>query len=180
MKIAAIVGSNREDSYNKKLALYMQDRYKESMDMDFVAIDTFPLYNQDEEHRPPSPVQTAYEKITSSDGVLIVTPEYNHSIPAVLKNAIDWFSRTGNPLTAKPVMIAGASQGPLGTIRSQLHLRQILNSPGMSARVLPQNEIFVGSVQHKIDDEGRLTDQATVDFIDNVVENFKTWVHQNS
>ncbi|KGP71753.1 NADPH-dependent FMN reductase [Pontibacillus yanchengensis] len=180
MKIAAIVGSNREDSYNKKVATFIQDRYRDSMDIELINIRDFPLYNQDEEEVPPETVQSAVEQIQNSDGLLFVTPEYNHSIPAVLKNAIDWFSRSGRPTAGKPTMIAGASQGALGTVRSQLHLRQILNAPGVSAKVLPQNEIFLGTIQDKFDNNGNLTDRATIDFIDNVVTNFKEWINQVS
>lgn len=89
-----------------------------------------------------------------ADAVLWVTPEYNYSIPSVLKNAIDWLSRGEKVLVGKPSWIVGASMGTLGTVRAQEHLRDILFSPGVSSPLLPGNEVYVGTVHEKIDDSG--------------------------
>src|SRR5690606_31006949 len=107
------------------------------------------------------------EKIKLSDGILFATPEYNASIPGLLKNAIDWFSRVEKVMVGKPAMIIGASQGALGTVKAQLQLRQILNAPGVSTLTLPGNEVYVGSVHEKIKD-GKLIDEPTIEFIDSV------------
>ncbi|PKR83008.1 NADPH-dependent FMN reductase [Heyndrickxia camelliae] len=177
-KIVALVGSNRKESYNKKLALYMQNRYQDKLDIEILPIDELPMYNQDDELDPPAIVNEIKGKVKESDGVLIVTPEYNHSIPAVLKNAIDWFSRVDRVMVNKPVMIAGGSGGVLGTVRAQMHLRQIMNSPGVSALTLPGNEVFIGAIQSKIDETGKLVDEATIQFIDSVVDNYIHWIEQ--
>ncbi|MBS4174720.1 NADPH-dependent FMN reductase [Bacillus sp. FJAT-49736] len=178
MKIVALVGSNRKESYNKKLAVYMQERYKGKLDIEILPIEQLPMYNQDDELNPADIVKDIKGKVLESDGILIVTPEYNHSIPAVLKNAIDWFSRVERVMVHKPVMIAGGSGGVLGTVRAQMHLRQIMNSPGVSALTLPGNEVFIGAIQSKLDETGKLVDEATIQFLDKVVENFIDWIKQ--
>ncbi|SHE93640.1 NAD(P)H-dependent FMN reductase [Seinonella peptonophila] len=177
MKIVALVGSNRSDSYNKKLALFMKERYQAKLSIELVPIDQLPIYNQDDELNPPDIVKLVKAQIADSDGVLMLTPEYNHSISAVLKNALDWCSRVEQVLVNKPTMVAGASMGLHGTVRAQMHLRDILNSPGVSALVLPGNEIFVGVVHEKIDEAGQLIDQPTIEFIDQVVDRFIKWIH---
>ncbi|MBM7600349.1 NAD(P)H-dependent FMN reductase [Virgibacillus halotolerans] len=176
MKIVAMVGSVRKDSYNKKLANFMQDRYKETVEIEQLPIDQLPFFNEDEEFSPPAIVKEVKEKILNSDGVLFVTPEYNHSVPGVLKNAIDWLSRVDKVMVKKPIMIVGASKSLLGTARAQMHLRQILNSPGLSALTLPGNEVFVGVSHDKIDENGVLTDEPTIQFIDTVIDNFINWI----
>src|SRR5690554_1307722 len=111
MKITVIIGSNRKESYNRKLALFMQERYKNLASFDIVPIELLPMYNQDEELNPPAIVKEIKKVVMASDAVLIVTPEYNHSIPGMLKNALDWFSREGKAMANKPVTIAGCSAG---------------------------------------------------------------------
>ena len=180
MKIAALVGSNRKDSINKKLALYMQNRYKAKVEIEILPIEKLPMYNQDDELTPPEIVTEIKKKVADSDGVLFVTPEYNHSIPAFLKNAIDWFSRVDKVMAGKPVMIAGCSPGVLGTARAQMHLRQILNSPGISALTLPGNEVFIGAVHEKLDESGSLVHEPTVQFIDTVMDNYINWIKKQS
>ncbi|PRO67242.1 NADPH-dependent FMN reductase [Alkalicoccus urumqiensis] len=172
MKIAALVGSKREDSYNHRIALFMQERYRDQLDIDIKDIASLPHFDQDDEENPPEVVQQFKKEIREADGILIVTPEYNHSVPGMLKNALDWCSRVDKVMTGKPVLIAGASPGFLGTVRCQVHLRQILAAPGMAAKVLPGNEVFIGAVHQKMDDEGSITDTGTVEFLDMVVGNY--------
>ncbi|MET3698590.1 NAD(P)H-dependent FMN reductase [Bacillus oleivorans] len=178
MKIAAMVGSNRKDSYNKKIAKYIQKRYADQIEVEILPIDQLPMYNQDDELDPPAVVKDLRERILNSDGLLFVTPEYNHSIPGLLKNVIDWFSRVEKVMVKKPAMIVGASGGVLGTARAQMHLRQILNSPGVSALTLPGNEVFIGVVQEKVDESGQLIHEPTVQFLDQVVANFIDWIEK--
>jgi chromate reductase, NAD(P)H dehydrogenase (quinone) len=180
VKIAALVGSNRKDSFNKKIALYMQKRYRAIVEIEILPIEKLPMYNQDDELTPPEIVTEIKKKVADSDGVLFVTPEYNHSIPAFLKNAIDWFSRVDKVMADKPVMIVGGSPGVLGTARAQMHLRQILNSPGISALTLPGNEVFIGAVHEKLDESGSLVHEPTVQFIDTVVDNYINWTKKQS
>ncbi|RWZ52388.1 NAD(P)H-dependent oxidoreductase [Halobacillus fulvus] len=172
MKIATIVGSIRKDSYNMKLAQYMQKRYENDVAFEIIPIHDLDHYDQDVEEDAPESIQAFKARLTDADAFLIVTPEFNHSIPGVLKNALDWLSRGEKEMEGKPTFIAGAATGALGTVRAQMHLRQILNAPGMGANVLPGNEILIGRVQHKIDEKGNLTDEATVEFIDGVIKQF--------
>lgn len=178
MKIAIIVGSTQKESVNKKLAAFIQSRYAERADMEILPIEQLPMYNQDEELDPPAIVKEIKQKVKESDGVMMITPEYNHSVPGVLKNAIDWFSRVDRVMVKKPVMIAGASPGVLGTARAQMHLRQILNSPGIAAFVMPGNEVFISTSHQKIDQDGNVTDEATVQFLDTVMKNFIEWIEK--
>lgn len=178
MKIVAMVGSNRKESYNMKLVRYMKERYVNEVEIEILPIHELPFYNQDDELNPPELVKILREKIKESDGILFATPEYNASIPAVLKNAIDWFSRVELVLVDKPTMIVGASMGVLGSVKAQLQLRQILNANNVSTRTLPGNEVYVGSVHQKIDETGKLTDEPTIEFIDNVMNNFIEWVEK--
>ena len=114
-----------------------------------------------------------------SDAVLFAVPEYNYSIPGALKNAIDWFSRGGDlTIKDKPAFMIGASMGVLGTVRAQMHLKDILANPKLSPILLPGNEVYIGSIQEKINDDGELTDQSTIDFLDVVVDNFVAFYEQ--
>lgn len=175
MKVVAIVGSISEQSKNKKLAEFMQKRFKDKLDIEIMLLNDMPMYNEDIELNPPAVVDEMRKQIRESEGLLILTPEYNHSIPGVLKNALDWFSRVERVMLNKPTMIVGASMGALGTVKAQLHLREILNSGGVGAITLPRNEVFIGSIQDKVDEEGYLNDESTIQFLDTVVDQFIDW-----
>lgn len=178
MKIIAIVGSISKDSNNKKLVQFMKERYKEKLDIEILPIEKLPMYNEDIENDAPEVVRELREQIRKSDGILFATPEYNHSIPGVLKNAIDWFSRVDKVMIDKPSFIVGVSMGNLGTVKAQIHLRQILNSGGVATINLPGNEVFIGTIQDKIDENGNLIDEGTIKYLDLVVENFINWVEK--
>ncbi|ALO05213.1 NAD(P)H-dependent oxidoreductase [Lactiplantibacillus paraplantarum] len=178
MKIIALVGSIRRSSYNRKLATFVQQRYVEQMDVTIPDLGALPFYDQDIELEAPADVQAFKQTIMDADGVIFVTPEYNHSIPGVLGNAIDWLSRVERPLTGKPVMILGATLGPLGTVRAQSHLRQILDSPGVAARVLPGDEFLLSTVQNKMNIAGDITDSKSVEWLDHCVADYLKFAHQ--
>lgn len=178
MKIVAIAGSNGKNSNNKKLINFMKKRYEGKLDMEILDIGEIPMYNQDNELNPPHIVKEFRAKIKSSDGILISTPEYNHSIPAVLKNALDWFSRVEQVMIGKPAMVVGVSMGNLGTVKAQIHLRQILNSGGIGTLTLPGNEVFIGTIQDKIDESGNLIDEGTIKYLDETVDNFIKWIEK--
>lgn len=178
MKIVAFVGSTRKNSYNLKLAQYVQKKYKDQLDIEILNLKEIPFYDQDMETNPPAAVKDLTHKVAEADAVLWVTPEYNYSIPGVLKNAIDWLSRSERVLVGKPSWIMGASMGVLGTVRAQQHLRDILFSPGVSSPLLPGNEVYVGLVHEKMDEEGNLNHEATELFLDVVVNNFVKWMKQ--
>lgn len=179
MKIVAIVGSLRKESYNMQLANTMLERYAGKMDIEIVDIRSLPHFDQDEENNPPQTVVDFKKKIAESQGVMIITPEYGWSIPGVLKNAIDWASRVDKVFTGKPVLIAGVTLGMLGTVRAQLHLREILASPGLQAKLLPPggNEILINLAPQKFDaSTGRLVDAPTLSFLDSVIDKFIAFV----
>lgn len=179
MKIVAIVGSIRKDSYNKQLAYTIQERYVNKFDLEILDLGELPFYNQDIENDPPESVRDFKKKIKDADGVIIVTPEYNWSIPGVLKNALDWLSRVDKVLIGKPVMTAGATMGIMGTIRAQLHIRQILT--GLQVTLFPPagNEILISQAHTKFDEEtGRLADEGTLTFMDGVIERFAAFVSE--
>ncbi|WP_342540673.1 NAD(P)H-dependent oxidoreductase [Heyndrickxia sp. FSL K6-6286] len=178
MKIVAIVGSIRKESYNLKLAKYIQTRYAERFELEILNIKDLPHYDQDIEMNPPEVVTEFKGKVAEADAVLWVTPEFNYSIPGVLKNAIDWLSRVEKVMIGKPSWIMGATMGALGTVRAQQHLRDILFCPGVGSPLLPGNEVYVGAVHEKIDESGNLTHEPTVKFIDLVVDNFINWMNQ--
>src|SRR4051794_33952035 len=175
MKIVAIVGSIREDSYNLKLAKFIQKQYQERLDLDILNLREIPFYNQDIENEPPVAVKEFKSKVAAADAVLWVTPEYNGTVPGVLVNAIDWLSRVDKVMIGKPSWIMGTSMGNLGTVKAQLHLRDILFSPGISSPLLPGNEVYVGAVHEKFDEAGNLTHEPTVQFLNSVVDNFINW-----
>ncbi|MBX6351900.1 MAG: NAD(P)H-dependent oxidoreductase [Thermoflavifilum sp.] len=177
MRLATLVGSLRRDSLNMKLARWMQARYHDKLEMEILPIGDLPFYNTDQELDPPPVVREFKRKVKDADAVLIVTPEYNWSIPGVLKNAIDWLSRVEKVMNGKPALIAGVSNGMMGTIRAQLHLREVLASPGVGARLFPPggNEILITFGDQKFDAAGQLNDEATVAFIDGVIDKFIDW-----
>jgi len=172
IKVKAIIGSTSSTSFNLKVVEYMKNRYADQLDITPVLINDLETFSIDIENSPPENVQKFKADVKDSDAVLFAVPEYNYSIPGALKNAIDWFSRGDLTLQNKPTFIIGASIGALGTVRAQMHLKDILMNPALAPNVLPGNEVYIGAVHEKLDENGQLTDQATIDFLDNVVNNF--------
>lgn len=178
MKVVAIVGSIRKDSYNLQLAKHVQKRYAEKFEVEILDLAPLPMYNQDTELDAPQEVLDFKAKVKAADAVLWVTPEYNSSIPGVLGNAIDWLSRVDKVMNGKPSIIMGSSMGILGSVKAQMHLRDILFAGGLNSPVLGANEVYVGAVHEKFDAEGNLTDEATIAFLDSVIANFQDWMKQ--
>jgi chromate reductase, NAD(P)H dehydrogenase (quinone) len=175
MKIRVIVGSISKKSNNMKIAKFIVNRYKEKFDIKILDISGMPMYNEDIELEPNQIVLDVKKEAKEADGIIFVTPEYNYSIPGVLKNTLDWFSRVSRPIAGKPTMMLGASIGSLGTVRSQNHLRQVLNSMGVGAINLPGNEVYISKVEDKFDKDGILIDKSTIEYIDKTIENFVEW-----
>ncbi|MGG1397719.1 NADPH-dependent FMN reductase [Bacillus salipaludis] len=180
MKVAAIVGSIRKESYNIKLASYIQNRYKLFFQLEVLNIRELPFYDQDIEDAPPQSVIDFKAKVAAADAVLWVTPEYNSTIPGVMVNAIDWLSRVDRIMIGKPSWIIGSSMGLLGSVKGQGHLRDILFASGISSPLLPGNEVYIGLVHEKFDGKGELTDEPTIQYLDLVVENFVKWMKEQS
>lgn len=178
MKVAIIVGSLRKNSYNKALANHIKERYGDRLDFETLDIGELPFFNEDIELSPPEIVIELRRQIREADAVLIVSPEYNYSVPGVLKNALDWFSRVERVMLNKPSMVMGTSTGRFGTVRGQNHLRQILNSSGIGAINLPGNEVQIANVSGKIDEKGKLIDESTIKLLDRRIDSFIKWIEK--
>ncbi len=176
MNIVAISGSLRKDSFNTALLRAMQKLAPEGMEIKIADIGDLPLYNSDAEAAFPAAAQALKDAIETADGVIIATPEYNRSIPGVLKNAIDWASRPWgkNSFAGKPVITAGVSSGKIGTAVAQSHLRQIMNY--LDARVIGQPEIYLGPAQGVFDSEGNITDESVKELLAKALETLKNRV----
>lgn len=161
VKILGFAGSLRKNSYNRALLRAALELLPEGAELEIFDLEGIPLFNEDLETNVPARVTEFKARIREADAILIATPEYNYSMPAPLKNALDWASRPvgDNSWEKKPLGIMGASMGRFGTARSQYHLRQtcvILNM-----QVLNQPEVMVGPAQQAIDEKGALTDERT-------------------
>lgn len=165
MKILAIPGSLRKHSCNHGLLKAATQLAPEGCSIDIFDLIEIPLYNQDLENPLPPAVVALKEKVRAADALLIATPEYNYSIPGVLKNALDWGSRPygDNVWDNKPLAILGATAGMQGTSRAQYHLRQICVI--LNLRPLNRPELLVSSARDKFDDQGNLTDPKVRDKI---------------
>ena len=161
ISILGMAGSLRKDSFNKALLQVAAELVPEGARLEVFDLDGIPPYNQDLDSQPPDRVKEFKERIKAADAILIVTPEYNYSIPGVLKNAIDFASRPygDNAWNGKPVAVMGASIGMLGTARAQYHLRQSFVFLNMYP--INQPEVMVPFVEQKVDQNGRLTDDKT-------------------
>ncbi|HEY0931298.1 MAG TPA: NADPH-dependent FMN reductase [Gemmatimonas sp.] len=178
--VCAIAGSLRQASYNRALLRAAQELAPAGMEIRiFDRVGELPLFDQDlEVQGDPEPVVAMRQAIAEADALLIATPEYNHGVPGVLKNAIDWASRPprGAVLAGKPTAILGASPGVTGTARAQSQLRQSLvftDTP-----VLPQPEILVYRAHEKFDAAGRLTDEKTREFVGKLLSGLASWTRR--
>ena len=165
VRVMAISGSARRDSYNTALLREAVGLASRSMRIDLYDLSAIPPYDDDVRRQGYPPAVAAFrEAIRASDALLIATPEYNRSVPGMLKNAIDWASRRPDqPFQGKPIAIMGVSDGALGAAFANHHLRQIFVY--MDARLVNGPEVMVGGAKNKFDEAGRLVDQATRDFV---------------
>jgi chromate reductase len=177
--VLGFAGSLRKQSHNVAVLRAAGDLMPAGMSLELYDLASLPFYNQDEDgERMPDSVREFKRKIADADALLIATPEYNHSIPGVLKNALDWASRPSGtaPTNGKPAAILGASPGGFGAVRAQLHLRQILAS--MNVFVLPRPEVAIPFVGQKLDEEGHVTDEQTREFLRAHMIAFASWVRR--
>jgi chromate reductase, NAD(P)H dehydrogenase (quinone) len=178
--VCGIAGSLREASYNRALLRAARELAPEGLEIRiFDRMAEIPLFSQDrEDEGDPEPVQALKRAIGDAHALLIATPEYNHGVPGVLKNAIDWASRPAKDpvLGGKPTAIFGASPGITGTARAQSQLRQSLIFTGTP--VLPQPEILVYRAREKFDDDGRLTDERTREFVAKLLRGLADWTRR--
>ena len=168
--ILGIAGSLREGSYNRSALRAAQALVPEGATIETFDIKGLPGFSQDEEANPPAQVVELKQRIRAADAILLVTPEYNYSVPGVLKNAIDWASRPygDSAWTKKPVAVMGASVGTLGTGRAQYHLRQMFVFLNMYA--VNQPEVMISHAHKHFDDQGNLTDEVAKKLIRQLLE----------
>jgi chromate reductase, NAD(P)H dehydrogenase (quinone) len=166
----AFSGSLRKDSHNTNLLRALQEVAGDSAHIEICDISTLPLFDQDREVSFPSEAQALKDKVLASDGIIFATPEYNRSIPGVLKNAIDWISRPWgqNSFAGKPVLILGASIASTSAALAQYHLKQIMLY--LDARVVGQPEFFMGPAAEKFDAAGKLVDNGTRQHLSQALE----------
>lgn len=175
MNVLGIAGSLRKGSFNRAALRAAQGLAPAGMTIESAEIGDIPLYNEDVRAAGlPVAVERFRAQVAAADALLFVTPEYNFSIPGVLKNAIDWASRPPNqPFNEKPVAIMGASPGAIGTARAQYDLRRMLG--GLNAFVMNKPEVFIGQAGTKFDDAGNLTDAATGEHMQKQLEALAAW-----
>lgn len=176
--VAVFVGSLRKDSLNRKLANAMIAMAPQSLKMEIVEIGNLPLYNQDFDPDPPLPAREFKQRVQAADALLFVTPEYNRSMPGVLKNAIDVASRPygQNAWEGKPGAVITLSPGAIGGFGANHHLRQsmvFLNVP-----MMPQPESYIGHAANLFDDKGDITNDATRAFVQTFLQAFSEWVER--
>ncbi len=176
VKILGFAGSLRKRSFNKMLLSAAKDLIPEDVEFEVFDLEGIPPFNQDLENDPHPKVKEFKEKVKMADGLLIATPEYNYSVPGVLKNALDAASRPygTSPFEGKPVAIMGASIGMLGTARAQYHLRQTMVF--FNAYPLNRPEIMVPFAENKFDADGKLTDEKTREKVGELVVELVKWI----
>lgn len=176
--VAGIAGSLRRGSYNRALIESCRELVPERLSLEVLEIGEIPLYNADldTDERRPDAVKRLKTALDRADAVLIASPEYNYGVPGVMKNVLDWASRPGfdSPFFRKPTGIMGAARGRSGTMRGQEQLK--LHLLGMAALVFPHPGVAVATAGDRFDDEGRLTDTTTRDFLSNYLSDFCSWL----
>lgn len=172
LRVLAISGSLRKESYNRK-ALQIAKKFATEFGAEVSEVDlkeiNLPIYNQDiQDQGLPQSVIDFKAKVAASDVIIIASPEYNYSVPGGLKNALDWASREGNAFAGKVSAIFGASNGAYGTLRAQPHLRQIMTS--LNVILLPQPQVMIRTAQDLFDADGNLTDPKLLDQLKTLIQ----------
>ena len=175
LNILGIAGSLRRDSYNRAALRGARELVPDGAKLDIFELNGIPCFNQDDELQPPAKIIELKTQVRAADAILFVTPEYNYSIPGVLKNAIDWASRPygDSAWTGKPVAVMGASIGMFGTARAQYHLRQVFVFLNMHP--LNQPEVMIAKAAERFDANGNLTDEKTRDLIRRLLQDLVAW-----
>lgn len=178
--IAVLVGSLRKESFNRKMANALIGMAPPSLALEIVEIRNLPLYNQDDDVNPPAASAAFKARIQQADAVLFVTPEYNRSVPGSLKNAIDIASRPSgkSAWNGKPAALISVSPGAIGAFGANHHLRQSLVFLNMPA--LQQPEAYIGGAAGLFDDQGKLVNDSTRDFLKKFLDAFVAWIEHNA
>jgi chromate reductase len=180
VRILGIAGSLRRGSYNQAALRAAKLLVPENSEIDLFRLDGIPMFNEADEKRPSSSVLELKKRIRRADAVLIITPEYNYSIPGVLKNAIDWASRPygDSARSGKSAAIMGASLGAVGTARARYHLRQIFVALNLCP--LKQPEVIIAEAAHRFDRNGNLIHEPTKQLIQELLKNLVGWTRRIS
>jgi len=178
VRILGIAGSLRRNSYNRAALRAATELVPEGASIEIFELDGIPGFNEDEERNPPAKVAELKRLVREVDAILFVTPEYNYSVPGVLKNAIDWASRPygDSAWNGKPAAIMGASVGAIGTARAQYHLRQMMVFLNMFP--VNQPEVMIANASQRFDAHGNLTDEATKNFIRQLLQSLVDWTRR--
>jgi len=178
LKILGFAGSLRKASYNKAILRAAAELVPENTEFEIFDLEGIPPFNEDLESYPPAKVTELKAKLKAADAVVIATPEYNYSMPGVLKNALDWASRPygDNSFDDKPLAIMGASIGAIATARAQYHLRQ--TCVFLNMHPINKPEVMVGAVQDKVDKNNNLTDEKTKEIIKTMLVNLVDWTQR--
>jgi chromate reductase len=176
--VAVLVGSLRKESYTRKIALAIAGLAPPTLRLEIVEIRELPLYDQDLDGHPPAPWTAFRKRLAAADAILFATPEYNRSVPGVLKNAVDVGSRPygAGALNGKPAAIVSVSPGALGGFGANHHLRQSLVFLGMPTMTQP--EAYVGNAATLLDPQGHLANDTIRDFLRKYVEAFAAWIER--
>ncbi|SCW63675.1 NAD(P)H-dependent FMN reductase [Rhizobium mongolense subsp. loessense] len=179
-KIAVLVGSLRRDSINRRLAEALARLAEDRLEFDFVAVGEVPMYNEDLWADIPASIKRMKRQVEQADGVLFVSPEYNRSFTAVLKNAIDWGTRPygQNSFAGKPGAVVGTSPGAIGTAVGQSQLKSVLNAAHVI--VMGQPEIYLTWKAELFDEDGGITHESTRSFLQKWVRDFEGWIERTS
>lgn len=171
-KIVGIVGTNSDQSTNRQLLQFMAKHYANDAEIELIEIKDLPVFNKPNTHEILPVVQVMADKIENADGVIIATPEHDHSPTAALNNALAWLSYNIYPFLNKPVMVVGASYGTLGSSRAQIQLHQLLDAPELKAHVMPSAEYLLSHSLQAFDEEGNLVFEQKVMELDETFANF--------
>jgi len=178
INILGMAGSLRRESYNRGALRAAQQLVPDGAVLEIFELEGIPGFNEDDEKTPPVKIVELKKRIRAADAVLFVTPEYNYSIPGVLKNAIDWASRPygDSAWVGKPGAIMGASIGSIATARAQYHLRQVCVF--LNIHLLNQPEVMIGNASQRFDAQGNLTDEPTKEHIRKLLVRLVEWTHR--
>ena len=178
IRILGIAGSLRRQSYNRGALAAAADLVPDGATVEIFDLEGIPGFNQDDEKNPPAKIAEFKARIREADAILFVTPEYNYSIPGVLKNAIDWASRPygDSAWNGKPAAIMGASMGAIATARAQYDLRKMMVFLNMFP--INQPEVMIGNAGEKFDEQGNLTDEKTREFIRQLLQSLIDWTRR--
>ena len=176
IKIAVLVGSLRKDSFNRRLARAVEKLMPDGFAFEHLPIGELPLYSQDFDDNYPEPASRFKHSVEAADALLFVTPEYNRSIPGVLKNALDIGSRPWgtNSFAGKPAAVIGTSIGSTGTAMAQQHLRNVLAY--LDTTMLAQPEVFIHFKEDLIEPDGKIGNEGTQKLLQKFADRYATWV----